>query len=71
MKASTLKVRVTDEIVVREGTAPRTVKRGRVRSPYFQPEMTFKVSREVDWSTTKPRGPTVTIDMGGLVAAFE
>jgi hypothetical protein len=67
----TLKVCVQEVVVVREGTAPRAVKRHPKPSPYFQPEMTFRVEREVDWSTTKPRGPTVFIEMGDLMAAFD
>lgn len=66
-----LEIRVTDEVVVHDFTAPRAVRRKAIKSPYFQPEFTFKVSGEVDWSTTKPRGPCVTIDMSDLVAAFE
>lgn len=68
-EAPTLKIQVEDVVVVREGTAPGAAIP--MPSPYFQPSIEITVERETKWVKGKPRGPTVTIDMGDLMAAFE
>lgn len=67
---ATLKICVM-ELVRFTNPFARRRNRKKVRSPYFQPKMTFSFNEETDWSTTKPRGPSIIIDMEMLGAAFE
>ena len=69
MEVSTLKINVTDEVVVHDFTAPAAVEYP-VPSPFFQPKLTIRVEKEVDWSTGRPRGPTVVLDIEDLAELF-
>lgn len=63
MRVQALKVDVKDVVKVKEVAAPSAVDYGLVPSPFFLPELTFKVHREIHSVKGRPRGPSVTIDM--------
>ena len=67
MEKSVLEVKVTDQVQVRDFTAPGAVEYP-TPSPFYQPEFVFSME-EGEGMPGSPRGPTVTIDFGLFEAA--
>lgn len=68
MESPTLNISVCDTVSVQEGT--RRLARGvAVSSPYFRPQITMTMDKDVAWAPARSRAPSVTIEMDFFEAA--